>query len=606
MKIRDYIRNHVIVTDGAMGTYYGSLFSQDEILVEKENQRNPKRVKEIHLAYLNAGANLIRTNTFATNRNFFPDAGEVRRNIAAAYTIAKEAVAEYDGAEPVFIAADIGTIHDLMGAGEPDVLSEYRQIIDAFLEQGAEIFLFETQADLYYIRPLVSYIKEKCPAAYVMVSFSFDKTGFTKAGTSFSRMVDVMGSAEEVDAYGLNCGMEGLHMYQMLKDVVFPNEKPLIALPNAGYPFVLRGKTIYGKNEAYFLQMEQKLLSLGVDIIGGCCGTTPSYIEGTKALVVQGKKAAKRVLAAADAPEGAHTVFPKEETHSSFSKKLSHGEKPIVVELDPPSDIQVERLLSGARMLKERRVDLLTLSDSPMARSRMDASLLGSLIQREIGITVMPHMSCRDRNIISLRGTLLGDYINDLRHFLFVTGDPVAKYDRSSITQVFDYNSVKFMGLVQEMNEEQFAKEPVLYGGALNYQGSNIEAIVRRIKEKMERGCSFFLTQPVYSKEDVERIAQLRQMTGAKIIGGIMPLVSRKNALFIANEMPGISVPQELTEAYREDMTRKEAEETALKIAVETGSRMGPVTDGFYFMTPFNRVSLICSIIDAFRENNIL
>jgi homocysteine S-methyltransferase len=197
---------------------------------------------------------------------------------------------------------------------------------------------------------------------------------------------------------------------------------------------------------------------------------------------------------------------------------------------------------------------------------------------------------------------MLGDYVNDMRHFLVVTGDPVAKPDRSTITQVFDYNSIKFMGLLKEMNQEQFASCPVIYGGALNYHGANMDAIARRMELKMEQGCSFFLTQPIYSDEDVQRISDLKEKTGAKILGGIMPLVSKKNALFIANEMPGMHVPQEILDAYHQDMSREEAEAVAVQVSVEIAEKLKPVVDGFYFMTPFNRVGLICNIVETIRE----
>lgn len=604
MKFREFIQEYVVVTDGAMGTYYGSLFSHEDILVEKENERHPERIKQIHKEYMKAGANLLRTNTFATNAGFFDTTEQMCENIRCACTLAKEAVTEAGVPQSVFIAADIGTIYDLTGQEPAVVLENYQRMIDTFLEQGMEIFWLETQSDLNYIKELCQYIRMKSSDAFVMVSFSFDKTGYTKGGIGILRMMEKMCAMNEVDAYGLNCGMEAAHMYQLLEPLGFPGNKPFFVLPNAGYPFVLRGKTIYGKNEAYFLEMEEKLLTLGVDMVGGCCGTTPDYIAGTAALVAKAQmeqkdRPAKRLRKTDVSPRIIENNIPEKET---FSDKLSRGQRVFVVELDPPSDAECTKLFQGATLLREHGVDLLTLSDSPMARARMDASLLAAALSRETGIRVMPHVCCRDRNVISLRGTLLGDYVNDIRQFLIVTGDPVPKYDRSSITQVFDYNSIKLMGLLKEMNREHFAADPVQYGGALNYHGSNEDAIARRMEQKMEQGCSFFLTQPVYSDEDVERLRELKMRTGAKIFGGIMPLVSRRNACFIANEMPGMHVPAEIIEAYGENMSREEAEDVAVEISLSIAKKLLPVTDGFYFMTPFNRVALICRIIEEIRK----
>ena len=599
-RLTEYLQEHTLFADGAMGTYYGEKYQGEDVLVEKANILFPERIKEIHLEYLHSGARLLRTNTFAINTGFFSNREEMATCIKAGYHLAVEAkntfLKEYQEQKEkpeIFIAADIGTIYDLGQRDESEVLQEYKFLVDTFMEAGADTFLLETQSDVYYIPAIVSYIKEQLDDAFVAVTFSFDKTGYTKTGLRFERMVLRMCQDDNIDAYGLNCGVEAAHMYQMLEAVTFPSDKPVLALPNAGYPFQLRGKTIYGKNASYFAKMLEKIYELGIDAIGGCCGTTPEYLKEVYAKLAGQTKPQKSIGPAEEA-----TVS---RTESEFWKKLQAGETPFIVELDPPSGLAVDKLFSGAELLKEHRVDLLTLSDSPMARSRMDASLLGQRIQREVGISVMPHLSCRDRNVISLRGTMLGDYINDIKHFLIVTGDPVAKTDRSSITQVFDYNSIKFMGLLQEMNEDQFASDRVVYGGALNYHGANVEAIAKRMKSKMERGCSFFLTQPIYGEEDIERIGQLREMTGAKILGGIMPLVSRKNALFIANEMPGIRVPMEILDRYQPDMTREEYEKVAVQVSVEIAEKLSSVVDGYYFMTPFNRVGLICTIIEEIR-----
>lgn len=597
--LKEFLKTNTLFADGAMGTYYGSKYPEETILVEKGNTLFPDRIMSIHLDYLKSGARMIRTNTFATNGGFFYTKDELRENIQAGYRLAEKAIETYckqnnQRTRDYFIMADIGTIFDLGQKEESAVSEEYRFLIDCFLETGANNFLLETQSDVYYIFDIVQYIKKMQPQAFVAVTFSFDKTGYTKSGLGFERMIRLMTEHEEIDGYGLNCGVEAAHMYQMLKNVTFPSDKPVFALPNAGYPYQVRGKTLYGKNAAYYCEMMENIYRLGMDVIGGCCGTSPEYLSQVYSKLEQEKKPQK-VL-------GKKEAASITRTESVFWQKLQTGKKPVVVELDPPSDLSTDKILKGAELLREHRVDLLTLSDSPMARSRMDASLLGQQVQRETGIAVMPHISCRDRNIISLRGTMLGDYVNDIKHFLIVTGDPVAKNDRSSITQVFDYNSIKFMGLIQAMNEETFAADRVVYGGALNYHGVNVEAIARRMMQKMQQGCSFFLTQPIYSEEDIRQIQQLREMTGAKILGGIMPLVSRKNALFIANEMPGMRVPKEVVDAYEEEMTREQAEDVAVRISVEIAEKMEDVTDGYYFMTPFNRVSLICRIVDEIRK----
>ena len=214
----------------------------------------------------------------------------------------------------------------------------------------------------------------------------------------------------------------------------------------------------------------------------------------------------------------------------------------------------------------------------------------------------MPHICCRDKNKIAMRSQMIGAYINGIRNLLIVTGDPIDRGDEDSIKRVYNFNSIRLMDYVSDMNVELFGEEPVVYGGALNYAGANVNAIVDRMRKKIEAGCQYFLTQPVYSKEDMERIRFLKENVDTKILCGIMPLVSYKNARFIRNEMPGIHVPDDIFEQYRPDMTREEAEEIAVEVSVSIAMKMKDITDGYYFMTPFNRVSLITKILRRLKE----
>lgn len=279
--------------------------------------------------------------------------------------------------------------------------------------------------------------------------------------------------------------------------------------------------------------------------------------------------------------------------------KLAAGEKPIIVEMDPPFNGDISKVEAGARLLGEAGVDLLTLSDSPMARARMDAGALAAKLIRDTGLPVMPHIACRDRNIIGLRGMLLGDYMNDIRQLLIVTGDPVARDARGTISGVFDMNSIRLMEYVKHMNEELYSEDPLHFGGALNYHGANPDAIIRRMEKKIEMGCEYFLTQPVYSDEDVARIAYIKQKLGGrtKLCCGIMPLVSYKNAMFLHNEMAGIHIPEETLKRYTPDMTREAAQAVAVELSLELVDKLSDYADAYYFMTPFNRAGLICEII---------
>lgn len=591
MNLKKYLKDHRLIADGSMGTYYEKKYTMKSGIAELENLNCPEKITDIHLDYIRSGARLIRTNTFACNTTFLQDIEEVKACVRAGYRAAEAAV-EVSG-EDVVIAADLGPIPEMDFEEKRYILEEYKIICDTFLGEGAECFVFETQSDFSYIEPICAYLKKRADV-FIIVQFSCDRGGYTMSGLSIERIIQTAARLDTIDAYGFNCGVEAAHLYQLLKDVSFPNDKYLTALPNAGYPYTLRGKTIYSSNEQYFVEMMEKISELGINIIGGCCGTKPSHIEKIADQLWEKPLAKKRI----------GSVGSEKSTgrKQAFEQKLERGEKVFVVELDPPFGVDAKKVFEGSRRLKQAGADLITLADSPMARPRMDAMQLAGAVQREVGIAVMPHICCRDRNVIALRSGILGAYLNEIRHFLIVTGDPVPRDAQGHVSSVFDFNSIRLMEYIREMNIDVFGEDPVFYGGALNYHGANPDAIIKRMEQKIEKGCSSFLTQPVYSKEDVERIAYIREKTDAKLLCGIMPLVSYKNARFVANEMPGIFVPDEIVERYREDMSRSEAEAAAVEISLEIIGQLEDIADGYYFITPFNRASLVAGMIDKIKE----
>lgn len=594
MNIQEYLSKNRLITDGAMGTYFDSRKTL-EIMAEEGNEKTPELIKEIHKEYLRAGARLLRTNTFAVTKDFFATEEETAQCIHTACRLAKEAVEEcrIEGVlspdEPVFIGADIGTVGFEFDRTREVLLEDYLWITECFLKENVDCFVFETQAEYDLLREITSYIKAHSDK-FILVQFSFDKTGYTKAGFSISSMVRTMEQDEAVDAYGFNCGMSSAHLSQVLGKVKFGGKKFISALPNASYTSMSRGRVLYSNNIPYYVDKMEKLDGMGLRILGGCCGTTPEYIRALA------ERLKDRPLQPLRTKEENGDKEKTEQEENPLLTKLNRGEKVIMVELDPPFDDNADKVIEGAAFLKGKGTDVITLSDSPLGRARMESALLASKVFRETGMPVMPHISCRDKNTIALRGMLLGLSVNDIRNLLIVTGDPVQKGD--NVKQVFEYNSIRLMNYLQTMNEEVFAGHPFLYGGALNYSGVNKEAIAARMKNKMAAGAAYFLSQPVYSDEDIERIAYLKRETGAKIIVGIMPLVSRKNAVFIHNEMPGIHISDEIMARYEDGLSREAYEEIAVEISVDIIRKLGDSADGYYFMTPFNRYKLIQNIIN--------
>lgn len=631
MKIRAYLENHNLLTDGAMGTYFDSIEKENYSCSEEANITNPSLVKEIHKRYVEKGAQLLRSNTFLANRGTFLSLKQknttafqginFKKFLLSGYLLAKETAQESNSDQyPVFAAADIGPILEERDSEESEILQQYYEICDIFLEADAAIFVLETFPDTQYVLKMARYIRKKSPEAFIIGQFSMTPTGYSRTGFHYKTILQEAIQSGLLDGVGLNCGVGAAHMKKFLKAYIeeygVPDDMILTSLPNCGYPQIVRGRAVYSDSVAYFGEKIKEISKLGVRILGGCCGTTPEYIEEIHRVLFKTENVkettvkinwgdvTKRVQKRRE--QSLHittaklsaTNEKKEAVPNVFRQKIEEGKLVCAVELDPPFDTDDTKLVSGAKQLLSTKADIITIADSPLARSRADASLMAVKIKMQTGMDVMPHFACRDKNKIAVRSGLLGSYANRIRNYLFVTGDPVPREDREFTKSVFDFNSIGLMKFVQGMNQEVFKEDTIFYGGALNQNGASPENIANRMLKKMEAGCSYFLTQPVYDEEGLERLAFLKEKTDAKILIGIMPLVSRRNALFIKNEMPGIHVPDKVITKYKEGASREEFEEAAIEISKEIIKMGKDIGAGFYFMTPFNRVSLVKSILD--------
>lgn len=587
--IQDKLKTQKLLFDGAFGTYYAQVYDTKE-LPELANTDHPERVRRIHEEYIEAGAQIIRTNTFAANTVSLGISSEaVQANIRQGYCLAKEVAKAKEATveQEIYVAADIGQIPFENQTDRDKIAREYVEICRTFLEEGAEIFVFETFSDMGEIEEALEFLGEK---AFVIVQFSVNQFGYSQSGLSARKLIQQAENNKWVDAVGFNCGLGPGHMQQILSRIAFSGEKRLTALPNAGYPQIVSNRMIFdNRNIDYFAAKVSDIVADGADIVGGCCGTTPEYIRKIKEKMsfAQPEKAA----------------LAKTLEKSQITKKDSaffagkEGKKLIAVELAPPLGSDDEKLMDAAHLLQKSGVDVLTFPDSPSGRTRADSILMAEKVARETGMCVMPHICCRDKNAIAMRSQLLGAHINHIRNFLVITGDPIPTMARGSVKSVFNFDSVGLMRIMNDMNEEQFAEDVLCYGGAINQGRRNLEVEIGRVKKKMEAGATFFLTQPISTKESVERVRRIKQETGARILCGIMPFVSLKNAVFMKNEMTGIDVTEEVLSRYREDMTREEGEQTGIMLAKEIMALTDDFADGYYFSFPFNRVSMLKEIL---------
>ncbi len=581
--IRDRLAKEKLLFDGAFGTYYAYEYDTKE-LPELANVKYPERVRRIYEEYIAAGAQVIRTNTFAANSISLETSWEeVHEQICQAYRLAREAA---QGKE-VYIAADIGQIPNEKQMDKELVSEEYVKICETFLAQGAEIFVFETFSDIEDIREAIEYVGDK---AFIIIQFSVNQFGYSQSGLSARTLIKKAEQIDVIDAVGFNCGVGPGHMQQILKGVPFGGNKFLTALPNAGYPQIVSNRMLFGgQNVDYFVEKIADIAAMGVDIIGGCCGTTPEYIR---------KMCESMDFVQTGRIKQENETKPQQAPMHDYSFFAGKGEKKLIaVELAPPLGSDDEKLMDAAHLLLKSGVDVLTFPDSPSGRTRADSILMAEKVARETGICVMPHICCRDKNAIAMRSQLLGAYLNQIQNFLVITGDPIPSMARSSVKSVFHFDSVGLMQIMKDMNEEQFVQAPVCYGGAINQTRRNLDVEIGRVKKKMAAGASFFLTQPVSTMEGVDRLRYIKQETGARILCGIMPFVSLKNATFMKNEMTGIDVTDEVLSRYRADMTKEEGEQAGIELAKEMIEATKDFADGYYFSFPFNRVGMLEKIL---------
>lgn len=602
MDILESLKNKLLVADGAFGTCYVAMYGeQGTVAPELANIRHPERVLEIHKEYVKAGAGLIRTNTFAANTaSLDADMDYVIANVRSAVKLARQAAADADADDKVCIAGDIGPVPGDAGLGLAERVRQYKVLGETMQDMGVDIIWFETFPEFNVLEPVVKYLKERKDTP-IMVSFCVNQFGYSNGGFSARALLTQAADDPNVDCVGFNCGVGSYHMLQLLRKLDIDCGKPISVMPNAGYPKFTQSRLVFNDNKEGFIDKIQDISALGADIVGGCCGTNPEYIKQIMARVESGdiaktvKTHVERIHAASLEKDN---FLNERMEHCSSNAGKTGAHKLIAVELAPPVDDNDQKLLDAAHTLKQAHVDVVTFPDSPSGRTRADSILMAEKVQKETGLRVMPHLCCRDKNAIAIRGSVLGAQLNGIRDFLVITGDPVPVMFRQTTRSVFNFDSVGMMKLLQTMNDEVFSADKITYGGAVNQNRLNTRFETDRIKRKMEAGAEFFLTQPVFSKQQAQVLRDMKAETGATILVGVMPLVSRRNALFMKNEMAGIEIPDEIIERYGENATRQEGEDCGIQIAREILEYTADFADGYYFSFPFNRVHMLAHIVD--------
>ena len=590
--VREILKKRPLLFDGGMGTYYKAKPGQE---CEQANLLDPEGVLAVHGAYLEAGADAIKTNTFGLPRMAAAGNPLWEALTDEGWRLAAQAAAKTGAA----VFADLGPAPDTESLPAAQI---YTALAERFAALGAKNFLFETLSSDAGVAEAAKQIKEAVPDAFVLVSFAVLPDGYTREGRHCTQLVRSMTTCGAVDAVGLNC-VSAPGAMRTLVQQLGRTELPLSVIPNAGYPVVTRTRVQYQGRPEYFARELVGLAAEGVRILGGCCGTTPAHIAALRT-ALDALPEQLPVAAAAPVPAAAK---PEVETDDAFLRKLNAGQKVIAIELDSPKDADLTGYLEGARRLQAAGTDLLTIADCPIARARMDSSLVACRVHRELGLNVLPHMTCRDRNLNATKALLLGLYAEGVREVLAITGDPIPTAERDEVKNVYQFNSRKLAQYIVSLaGEGREMPSPLTVFGALNLNARNFDVELRRAQEKLENGMSGFLTQPVLSAQAVENLKKTREALGsrAKILAGIMPVVSQRNAIFMENEVNGIHVDAEIIERFA-GLDRAQGEELGLEVSVKAAQAAAPYADGFYLMTPFNRIALMERLIARLKEEEI-
>lgn len=584
--LKTYLAHHPLVFDGGMGTYYKAA---PGLACEQANTADPDGVLAVHRAYLEAGAQALKTNTFGLTAMAARQEPGWQALADAGYALAVQAAQD-----KAYVFADLGPVPD---TEEQPAGQVYTEVAERMLDQGAEYFLFETLSSDAGVLEAVQAIRARCPHAFVLVSFAALPDGYTREGLACSQLLQRMQASGLVDAAGLNCVSAPGAMAALVQQLGRQG-LPLSVMPNAGYPVVARSQVRYQGKPAYFAKTLAALAGRGVRILGGCCGTTPDHIRAlTEALKEQ--PALGPAFAEPGAVPAAHQPA---ETEDAFLCKLRSGQPVIAVELDSPKTADLSGYLASARRLQQAGADIMTIADCPVARARMDAALVACRVHRELGLCVLPHMTCRDRNLNATKALLLGLAAEGVGEVLAITGDPIPTAERDEVKSVYQFNSRKLAQYILSLAGEGGLPARMAVFGALNLGARNFAVELRRAEEKLACGMTGFLTQPVLSTQALENLRLARQTLGsrAKLLAGVLPVVSLRNAQFLDSEVNGIQVEPELLQRFA-GLDKAAGEALGLEVAFGAAKAALPYADGLYLMTPFQRVGLMETLIARIR-----
>lgn len=602
-----------LLTDGGMGSMLYAEGIDHRRCFEELNLSQPDVVQKVHRRYIAAGAELVETNTFGANRFKLAQFGLERRVRDINYQGARLArEAREIAGESVFVAGSVGPtglgFRPAQSAGPEEMGVAYQEQVEALLEGGVDLLVFETFTDLDELRAAVTAARRSCDLP-VMAQMTFTEDMRTLGGQDVQAVVRAMDEMG-VDVLGTNCTVGPQGVLDVVLAMASLTQRPLSAMPNAGLPQMVEGRFIYLSSPSYFADYTARFREAGVKVVGGCCGTTPEHIEAMRgALSIAAparppdlRPAAVEIRERFEDEEQA----PAPEAPTELARKLQAGHFAISVELDPPKGTNPAKVLEGAAMLKEQGVDCINIGDSPMARVRMSALAMAVRIQQEVGLETIIHYTTRDRNLMAVQSDLIGAHALGVRNIIALTGDPPRMGDYPHVTTVWDVDSIGFIGILKGLNQgKDFSGNSIgratsfFVACAVTPKASDLALERERFRKKLAAGADLVMTQPLYTLEDLEQFLDDFGPIPKPVLLGVMPLQSYRHAEFLHNEVGGIEVPDRLRERMR--VAGDRGKEEGLAISMEFIRDIKGLVNGVYIMPSFGRYEVASEIVKVLR-----
>jgi len=609
---RERLRDGIVVFDGGVGTYLYEKGIYINTCFDELNLTNPDIVMQVHRDYVNAGADVVETNTYGANQFKLAPHGLEGRVYEINKRGAELAITAVAG--NALVAGSVGPlgvqIEPLSALSYDEAKDAFKEQVRGLLDGGVDLIILETFGLVKELEQALRAVKELNAEIPVVAQVTVNDEGVLISNATLESFVQAMG-AYQVDAIGLNCSIGPRSMLEALEHLKTLTTMPLSVQPNAGVPQNVGGRYLYMTSPEYMAEYAKRFIQTGASIVGGCCGTNPDHIRAIRR-AVQALQPAKRMDVSVtglsvQAPEAVKVIDRAEK--SRLSNKLLRKQFVTLVELVSPRGVSPEREVGKARQLHHFGVDAINIPDGPRASARMSALAMAVLIQRDVGIETVLHIACRDRNVIGMQSDLLGAWALGLRNILAVTGDPPKLGNYPDAKAVFDVDAIGLTNLINRLNHGlDLASNPIgapsgfSVGVGVNPGAINLDNELRRLDWKIEAGAEYMITQPVFDLRLLETF--VKRVEGIKIplLCGIWPLVSYRNAEFMNNEVPGASVPAEILDRMRNTGSKEEAFAEGVKIAHETFERVRRDVAGVQVAAPQGRIEGVMRILGRDAE----